>query len=252
MCCLYSDGIDVTSVVAEDDPKKVQLHFWDFAGQEIYYSTHSFFLTHQAIYILALDISASDAANKLEYWLQLIKARAGAPPVVLVGTHADGTFATQDVLDRFAASSHVSWNARFGNILGAFPVSGVTGYGVKELRKILVDVARQQGWLDVAVPANYVALQHRVSHYKRVHRTQPAIGWHAFLQMAVDSGVPLQDVPVAAQFLVDSGELLYFGTRIPSLRDLVILDTQWLPRQFATIISVKSSFVREVSTTATM
>ncbi len=73
----------------------------------------------------------------------------------------------------------------------------------------------------------------------------PLVAWPAFLNMAVDAGVPLQDVPAAAQFLVDNGEILYFGTRVPALRDLVILDCQWLPRLFASVISLKSSFVRD-------
>src|SRR5688572_4976859 len=90
------------------------------------------------------------------------------------------------------------------------------------------------------------APQQRVERYRQVHaNAAPLVAWPAFLNMAVDAGVPLQDVPAAAQFLVDNGDILYFGTRVPALRDLVILDCQWLPRLFASVISLKSSFVRD-------
>ncbi len=69
---------------------------------------HSFFLSSQAIYILALNLTCDATANKLEYWLQLIRARAGAtPPVLLVGTHADAPSVDQSQLDQFVAAFHV-------------------------------------------------------------------------------------------------------------------------------------------------
>lgn len=58
---ISTDGIQVNSwilpcVIETEDNKKqkqdIQLTMWDFAGQEIYYVTHQFFMSKRCIYIL--------------------------------------------------------------------------------------------------------------------------------------------------------------------------------------------------------
>jgi hypothetical protein len=54
----------------------------------VYYATHTFFLSPQAIYILVFNLCEDEQTNKIEYWLNSIQARAGRPPIVLVGEHS--------------------------------------------------------------------------------------------------------------------------------------------------------------------
>jgi hypothetical protein len=80
------------------------------AGQEVYYATHSFFLSSRALCISLLSFPLSflpcvryfwrlicadlivfnllrdETTNRIEYWLQSVSSRAGNAPVVLVGT----------------------------------------------------------------------------------------------------------------------------------------------------------------------
>ncbi len=37
------------------DEENVQLHVWDFGGQEIMHATHQFFLTQRSLYLLVLS-----------------------------------------------------------------------------------------------------------------------------------------------------------------------------------------------------
>lgn len=62
---------------------------WDFAGQDVYYSTHQFFLSPQAVYILVFNMMDTEESNRIEYWLHSIRSRARKAPIVLVGTHLD-------------------------------------------------------------------------------------------------------------------------------------------------------------------
>ena len=39
------------------DESEVKLSFWDFAGQQVFYTTHQTFLSHRAIYLLVLDLT---------------------------------------------------------------------------------------------------------------------------------------------------------------------------------------------------
>ncbi|KAK3238362.1 hypothetical protein CYMTET_51618 [Cymbomonas tetramitiformis] len=69
-------------------------HIWDFAGQEEYYSTHMFFLSARAIYILVWKLGGRlEAGGKDEemiyFWLESLHLHAPGSTVMLVGTHLE-------------------------------------------------------------------------------------------------------------------------------------------------------------------
>jgi hypothetical protein len=58
-------------------------------GQEIYYTTHEFFLSERSLYLVIFDLSKGLNAAYMEHWLQSIVSRAPDAPVMVVGTHLD-------------------------------------------------------------------------------------------------------------------------------------------------------------------
>jgi len=64
-------------------------HLWDFAGQKIYYNTHQFFLSTDSVNLIVFDCTKDLKENKLEFWINSIKARAPNSSVYLVGTFVD-------------------------------------------------------------------------------------------------------------------------------------------------------------------
>ena len=50
-----TDGIDIHSWKPPNSD--IVLSIWDFAGQELYYSTHQFFLSKNAVFCLVFDVS---------------------------------------------------------------------------------------------------------------------------------------------------------------------------------------------------
>jgi GTPase SAR1 family protein len=89
---------------------------WDFAGQEIYYTTHQFFLSGivfvhdsvflfqfqwirndsvfsphkaRALYLIVWNMQEDEELSKIEFWLQSVKSRVSSAPIILVGTHLD-------------------------------------------------------------------------------------------------------------------------------------------------------------------
>src|SRR6185437_5559517 len=82
-----TDGVDI-SVVAGDE--EVTFVAYDFGGQQVFYPTHQFFLTSNALYVVVFSLAALDH-GRVEYWLRNIRSRTGNQgcPTVLVGTHAD-------------------------------------------------------------------------------------------------------------------------------------------------------------------
>lgn len=77
-----TDGIviepwPVFSINIEEEGKTkkqpVELTVWDFAGQEIYYATHQFFMSKRSIYILVWNLAKDVSDCKLDFWLHSIK-----------------------------------------------------------------------------------------------------------------------------------------------------------------------------------
>ena len=66
-----------------------KLNVWDFGGQEIYHSTHQFFLTKRSIYLLITESRKEDKHEDFYYWLNTIQILGDKSPVILVLNKCD-------------------------------------------------------------------------------------------------------------------------------------------------------------------
>jgi hypothetical protein len=60
----------------------------------------------------------------------------------------------------------------------------------------------------------------------------------------MDSGLTQKDIGAATDFLVNLGDIAACPESPNGARELVVLDSQWLTKAFATIITMKSNFVK--------
>jgi len=74
-------GINIRDWNVEEADKSINVHLWDFGGQEIMHATHQFFLSKRSLYILVLDGRKDE---KTEYWLKHIESFGGDSPVLVV------------------------------------------------------------------------------------------------------------------------------------------------------------------------
>ncbi len=81
-----TDGIKITQwpVTLSNGSDEVQLHVWDFGGQEIMHSTHQFSLSHRSLYLLVLSGRQGHEDADAEYWLNLIRSFGGDSQVIVV------------------------------------------------------------------------------------------------------------------------------------------------------------------------
>ncbi|WP_353572982.1 hypothetical protein [Candidatus Albibeggiatoa sp. nov. BB20] len=76
-------GIDILKYQFPiNENKQFIAHIWDFGGQEIYHSTHQFFLTKRSLYVLVADTRKEDV--RFEYWLQIIELLADDSPIIII------------------------------------------------------------------------------------------------------------------------------------------------------------------------
>jgi len=73
-------GIDIEALdVTTSDGETLKLNLWDFGGQEIYHSTHQFFLTKRSLYVLVDSSRTNDTGlstgihdERYRYWLDVV------------------------------------------------------------------------------------------------------------------------------------------------------------------------------------
>ena len=87
---LCTVGIDYQKKKIEKNGKKILLQIWDTAGQERFRNvTKNYFHTSQG-FILAYDINNKESFEKVQYWIEEIKANAEEKiKCILIGTKYD-------------------------------------------------------------------------------------------------------------------------------------------------------------------
>lgn len=66
------------------DGQIVQVHFWDFGGQDILYSMHRMFMTKRTVYVVMVDARNETKSQQAREWLDTIKSFAPDVSVILV------------------------------------------------------------------------------------------------------------------------------------------------------------------------
>ena len=234
-----TDGIDISQfkMKSPGEESSLEVCLWDFAGQEVYYNTHQFFLSSRAVYLVVYDYS-NFSSSRVEYWLQSIITYAETAPVILVGTHIDMKFCTEALMKTVKGAISNKFR-KFKNIVCLSSVSTKTGKGVDELRDMIVKVAIDRKFVPLEIPTRYLALGTRLKSMKAA-TASPTLGWGAYKAAAEECGVTGKSILAATEFYHDMGEILYFPDVSP---DVVIIDPQWITKMFATIVTVKSNFV---------
>eukprot|EP01088_Endostelium_zonatum_P020081 TRINITY_DN722_c1_g1_i1.p1 TRINITY_DN722_c1_g1~~TRINITY_DN722_c1_g1_i1.p1 ORF type:complete len:2287 (+),score=512.39 TRINITY_DN722_c1_g1_i1:319-7179(+) len=109
---IATDGIDIHEIKWDD----ITYKSWDFAGQDLYQTTHQFFLSRRAIYLMMFNL-VNKEITKIEYWLQSLRSKLGPNiPVIIVGTHLDDPRCTKEyvnsvfntIMQRFAPNASSS------------------------------------------------------------------------------------------------------------------------------------------------
>ncbi len=80
---IKTEGIDVVSWNFQmDNERKFRVNIWDFGGQEIYHTTHQFFLSKRSLYILVADTRKED--TDFYYWCNIVALLSDDSPLLVV------------------------------------------------------------------------------------------------------------------------------------------------------------------------
>ena len=257
---------------------------WDFAGQAVYHAIHPIFLSQEAIYVLVSDLSKELSApaqcrmrppnhdeivvnspyvedtnlDHMMRWLDLVhslgrpefqirsaNSRDVLPPVVLVGTHADGVRdpckEMESVHETICSMAHP---ATLGHISKELFFIDNTNPNreddpqIVSLRAQLLNLARKMPHINKVIPMQWLRVEQKVD--EMVKKGMYYIGKKRFAE-DISGGICRSngpdDVEELLHFLQARGRVIYQD--LPENPDgLVVLDPQWLIKILCEIITV--------------
>lgn len=245
---IATDGIDINDVsVLLPSGQEMIWDCWDYAGQEIYYTTHQFFLSHRSIYLIIFNLLDRNF-SKTEYWLNSIHTRARGSPIILVGTHVDDKECTHEYLTKYmddllSTVKPERFKSKLGvkSVKGIYTVSSRKRIGIRELMDGITDVVVKAKLVGQRFPATWLRLEATLSALREGGET-PFLKWGEFERVATGCNVPVGSIKDAALFLHTIGALCYFDDPRSGLNQLVVLDPQFLTNVMSAVITLKHRY----------
>jgi internalin A len=218
-------GIDVKpyELPHPDKPgETITLHVWDFGGQQIYHTTHQFFMTKRSLYLLVWNARLDTDQARLDHWLEKIKALAPDAPVLLVATHMD---------ERPADFNYERFKEAYPQLVGHIGVSNKDGTGMEELKEILAREAVRLPLMEQQWPKTWVAAEDCLRDNPNYHITLAE-----YTEACVEQGVAEEIAGTAlGGYLHDLGKILYYQDE-DTLCNFVVLKPNWLTQAISRVL----------------
>ena len=127
-----TEGIDIKRWnLKTNNNNELKINIWDFGGQEIYHSTHQFFLSKRSIYLLVWDARIDKMMPNLasfDYWLRIVSLLSQNSPILVVQNKID---------QRASLVAEKYLQEYFPNIVGFYKVSAKEKTGIEELKNTI-------------------------------------------------------------------------------------------------------------------
>lgn len=205
-------GIQTTTWQFKTKKKRdFRANVWDFGGQEIYHSTHQFFLTKRSAYVLVADNRAED--TDFYYWLNIVQLLGQGSPVLVVKNENQGRirdFSERQLGRQFTCFRQVLSTNMKTNV--GFPKV------VKEIEQCLATLPH----IGDPLPRNWLAVRKELETNQR--------NWipvRDFYQICEKHGFKKDDEKSRLSgYLHDLGVCLHFQENLV-LQEIVVLKPEW-------------------------
>jgi internalin A len=207
-----TEGIAITDWIF-DDPRfgNFVVHIWDFGGQEIYHSTHQFFLTKRSLYILIADTRKED--TDFYYWLNAVELLSSSSPVIIVKNEKQ---------DRYREIDEGQLRMRFPNLISVMAVNLATNRGLENVASEVRHHIARLPHVGVPLPRTWVEVRKALEQ-----RPENTIKFGEYLEICGKHGFEaLSDKLTLIEYLHDLGVCLNFR-QDPLLKKILILKPRW-------------------------
>lgn len=221
-----TEGIDINAwKISTNSSDNFRINVWDFGGQEIYHSTHQFFLTKRSLYLLVWEARTDQHLTSFDYWLNAIRLLSNESPIIMVLNKID---------ERIISIDEKSLKEKFKNIVSFHQVSAFKGTNIAALIEEIkerVDILPLIGdrlpkvWLDIR------------DELERINEN--SIKVEEYLQICNRHGLSNKRALFLSQYFHDLGVFLHFQDNL-LLRQIVFLKPEWATNAVYKIIDSKN------------
>jgi internalin A len=213
-------GIDIQNhEFINSEGKPFRLNVWDFGGQQIYHSTHQFFLTKRSLYIL-VDDTRNDSITIFDkgfkYWLEVIEALSNSCPVLIFQNEKAG---------RSKVIDEPGIKGRFPNVKEVYRGNLQLAEAASCLAEAICFYVQSLPHVGDEVPVQWVKIR---SHLEKLKQERPFISVREYLQ-AYECYLPKDKLKAMrlSQYFHDLGVFLHFQDDDSVLSRTVILQNEW-------------------------
>lgn len=224
-------------IKGQESDEKLNVHFWDFGGQEIQHSLHKLFLSERCIYVVVTAPRTEDKAGEqpLEYWLELVKQYGGNSPVIVVINKIDIE------ANRSFKLPEGKYKDAYNTIQLPFIRTGCeTGVGVDDLSAAIQKALCQLPHLHDRLPLAHFKVKEHLQNSNKEY-----IGFETFEEICRKKGETYgfdfneKDIQYLARLLHDLGTIVYFSQL--ELADKTVLNPAWISEGMYKVITSKKA-----------
>ncbi|MEM1220497.1 MAG: COR domain-containing protein, partial [Bacteroidota bacterium] len=231
------------------DQRPINVHFWDFGGQEVYHGVHRLFMRSRAVYLIVWDEETEDTEwatdphngelyrnHKMAYWAELIRASSPDSPIILVQNKVDGP---QDGYRQIKEEELPD----FLNVQFRCHGSAKTGYGIDQLRATLGAALQELPEYHQEIPTAWQAVRQNILARLAMppQSREKKLSLDAFQALCLNKDVLERSIPSLLRYLHRTGIVFY---QEEFFKDQILLDQQWALDAIYAALDRKSTFYR--------
>jgi internalin A len=207
-----TQGIDVIQwKFPLDNGKEFRVNIWDFGGQEIYHTTHQFFLTKRSLYTLVVDTRKED--TDFYYWLNVVELLSDNSPLLIIKNEKQ---------ERQREINEKQLRGQFTNLKETLSTNFATQRGLPEILKQIKHHISNLPHVGTELPKTWVKVREALELESRNHISQ-----EEYLNLCEQNGFTRRkDKLQLSGYLHDLGVCLHFQED-ELLEKTVILKPTW-------------------------
>ncbi|AWL08821.1 Protein flightless-1 like protein [Aquirufa nivalisilvae] len=236
---ISTEGINIQQwIIPEDQVKSInpsiqrdlQINVWDFGGQEIYHSTHQFFLTKRSIYMIVTESRKEDRHEDFYYWLNIIKLLGDQSPIIMVLNKADQT--NKEIPFK-------EFQESFPNLKKLFKVSLKQEYRLDfiSFKNELIEITSQLPHIGTPLPKVWVDIRFEIEKLKQSNLNY--INQAQYLDICKMHYRDHDAALFLSEYFHDLGVILHFQNDF-ELKDTIFLNHEWVTKGVYKILDDKT------------
>lgn len=229
---IYTHGIAITELNKAHFPgvktDGLQLKVWDFGGQEVFYATHQFFMSEEAVYLYVWTDKELASNNRCkdkkqspvderwrphQYWLDNIRMHGEKSPIVVVKTHAKHTS------EGFPDGLAVEYEIKDG-ILN-FDSDEELTERLDVIRRVLTKRINDVQLLGSVRSVSFYNIINTITELRKNGQYELTLA--RFTDYVLEEGMPQKDVKAVLSFLHKVGEVIYLEDK-EVLKNKIFID----------------------------